>query len=53
MKRILAILMLAFMSLAFTQNSSVTVSFSSESEKYAQATTEYQAIWNSIVYKQR
>jgi hypothetical protein len=47
MKRIFAILMLAFMSLAFTQNSSVMVSFSSESEKYAQATTEYQAIWNS------
>ena len=47
MKRIFAIPMLAFMSLAFTQNSRVMVSFSPESEKYAQATTEYQAIWNS------
>ena len=46
MKRIFAILVLAFITLAFTQNSSVKVSFSSETEKYAQATTEYQEIWN-------
>jgi hypothetical protein len=47
MKRtILAVLMLAFMSLAFTQHPGLRINFSSESEKYAQATTEYQTIWN-------
>jgi len=46
MKRIFAILVLAFITFAFTQNSSVKVSFSAETEKYGQATTEYQEIWN-------
>jgi hypothetical protein len=46
-KRIFATLMLAFMSLAFTQDAGIQVRFAPESEKYAQATTEYRAIWNS------
>jgi hypothetical protein len=45
MKKILAILILAFTSSAIAQ-SSVKVSFSPEADKYAQATKEYQAIWN-------
>jgi hypothetical protein len=47
MKRGFAVLMLALASVAFAQESRVKVSFSPESEKYAQATSEYQAIWNS------
>lgn len=47
MKRIFVILMLAFMSLAFKQVSSVKMRFSPESEKYAGATKEYQDIWDS------
>ena len=47
MKRVFATLLLTFMSLAFTQDSRVKVSFSPESEKYAQATKEYQDIWKS------
>jgi hypothetical protein len=47
MKRIFAVLTLAFLSLAFTRDSGMKVIFSPESEKYAQATAEYQAIWNS------
>ena len=45
MKRLLAILILAFASNAFAQNT-ITMSFTPESEKYAQATKEYQAIWS-------
>lgn len=47
MKRIFAALLLASVSLASAQDSKVKVSFSSESEKYAKATTEYEAIWSS------
>ncbi|HEX8160430.1 MAG TPA: hypothetical protein VF538_00915 [Pyrinomonadaceae bacterium] len=47
MKRIITILMLSSISFAFIQDPGVRVSFSPESEKYAQATKEYQDIWNS------
>jgi hypothetical protein len=46
MKRLFAILILAFTSSAIAQNT-VKISFSPESEKYAQATREYQTIWSS------
>jgi len=46
MKRLLAILILMFTSSAIAQNT-VKVSFSPESERFAQAAREYQAIWNS------
>ena len=47
MKVILATLMVAVTSFTFAQESMPRVSFSPESEKYAQATAEYQAIWSS------
>jgi hypothetical protein len=43
----LAILMLALICLAFTQHPRLKINFSPESEKYTQATTEYQTLWNS------
>ena len=48
MKGILAILMVAFTSFTFAQEPRLRlrVSFSAESETYAQATAEYQAIWS-------
>jgi hypothetical protein len=45
MKSLLVILILGFMSPAIAQNS-VQLSFTPEADKYAQATREYQAIWN-------
>jgi hypothetical protein len=47
MKQILAILVLSFTSFAFTQGPRIKVNFSPESEKYAQATKEYQDLWDS------
>ena len=44
-EKLLAILILAFTSNAFAQNN-IKVNFTPESEKYAQATKDYQAIWN-------
>ena len=41
----LAIVMLASMSLAFAQRPGLRINFSPESEKFTQATTEYQTIW--------
>lgn len=46
MKKLLAILILTLISSSIAQNT-VKVSFSPESEKYAQATSEYEAIWSS------
>jgi hypothetical protein len=43
----LAILMLALICLAFTQHPRLKINFSPEFEKYTQATTEYQTLWNS------
>jgi hypothetical protein len=47
MKIILTILMIAFTSVTVAQESPLTVNFSPESDKYAQATAEYQVIWSS------
>lgn len=47
MERIFASILLALVPLAFAQAPRVKVSFSPESEQYAQATREYQAVWDS------
>jgi hypothetical protein len=47
MKTILAILIVSLTSLAVLQESALKLNFSPESEKYAEATAEYQAIWKS------
>jgi hypothetical protein len=46
MKGILAILLVALTSFTFAQEPPLRVSFSPESEKFARATAEYQAIWS-------
>ncbi len=47
MTRIFALITFIFVPLAFTQAPRPNISFSPESEQYAQATKEYQAIWDS------
>ena len=47
MERIFASILLALVPLAFAQAPRVKVSFSPESEQYAQATREYHAVWDS------
>ncbi|HWN12177.1 MAG TPA: hypothetical protein VNO50_23340 [Pyrinomonadaceae bacterium] len=47
MKGILSIVLVAFTSFTFAQESALRVSFSSESNTFAPATAEYQAIWNA------
>jgi hypothetical protein len=47
MIRIFVLIVFAFVTLAFIQTPRPNISFSPESEQYAQATKEYQAIWAS------
>jgi hypothetical protein len=47
MKPISALLLLTLTSSTFAQQPTLRLNFSPESEKYTQATSEYQAIWNS------
>ena len=45
MTRLLAAMSFMFVPLVFAQTPSINITFSPESEQYAQATKEYQAIW--------
>ena len=47
MERILAVILSALVPLGLAQNPRVKVTFSPESEQFAQATKEYQALWDS------
>ncbi len=47
MKGITTLLIVSLTAFAFRQSSEVKINFSPESEKYAEATKEYQAIWSS------